>query len=375
MTTCVATASRGKPDSTQKLFRLSTTVLVHSVYAYVEPLATDASPSIGISFGGSRFTKALEYLPYSGSHATVVDPKITVGDRCSRDSELATDCAQLSFEYVWIGSHTTGESIMTTQQLFYETVVPVSSKRHGQWSVDRSDGYAFSRKVNSVPLMGIEFHVAAAEYPIVFSGNDETVMPVVLLGIHSQENLYIDPQGGWQARYIPAFIRRYPFVLSTGEDNQQFTLCIDEAHAGCNEEGRGDRLFADDGQRTPYVDNLLNFLKDYQHQIQQTQVFCRQLKALGLLEPMQAQLSFPEGGRLSLRGFQVVSRDKLKALAPEVLAELARSNAMELIYLHLESMRNFENLVKRAQVAGGGIGVADRLVAKKSNGAAHPAVA
>jgi len=68
--------------------------------------------------------------------------------------------------------------------------------------------------------------------------------------MRGNENAYLDADEGWRANYVPAFIRRYPFVFSKSEDGQTFTLCIDEAFAGFNREGRGQALFKD-GKPTP----------------------------------------------------------------------------------------------------------------------------
>ncbi|MBL8483345.1 MAG: SapC family protein [Rhodocyclaceae bacterium] len=236
---------------------------------------------------------------------------------------------------------------MPTQLLIYENAVPVSSARHGAHSVEVGGDYAFSRHVNAVPLMAVEFPAAAAEYAIVFTSQDDVVIPAAMLGLRGKENLYLNEQGAWQAKYIPAFIRRYPFVFSTSRDGQTFTLCIDEAYAGVNAEGRGERLFGADGQPTAYVDDVLNFLRGYQSQFQRTQTFCQKLKDLGLLEPMQAQVALTGGGRLSLTGFLAVNRQKLKDLSADKLAELVKADELELIYMHLQSMRNFTNMRNR----------------------------
>ena len=92
--------------------------------------------------------------------------------------------------------------------------------------------------MNSVPLASVEIPHAAREYTIVFAGTDE-VQPIVLLGVGAQENLYVTEDGGWDAAYIPAFVRRYPFVFSKSAEGDKFTLCIDESWDGCNQEGRG----------------------------------------------------------------------------------------------------------------------------------------
>lgn len=117
---------------------------------------------------------------------------------------------------------------MTTQLLIYETAMPVSSGRHGRSSVDSSGGYAFSRHVNAVPLLAVEFPSAASEYAIVFAGEGDALMPAVVLGMRGKENAYLDPANGWRAKYVLAFIRRYPFVFSKSDDGKTFTLCIDE---------------------------------------------------------------------------------------------------------------------------------------------------
>jgi hypothetical protein len=236
---------------------------------------------------------------------------------------------------------------MTTQLLIYETAVPVSSGRHAKCSVEPGTGYGFTRKINSVPLMAVEFPQAAPEYAIVFAQNGSDVVPVVILGARSGENLYLEEGDGWSAKYIPAFIRRYPFVFSGSDDGKTFTLCVDEAFQGLNYQGRGHALFTAEGKHTPYVDNVLKFLQEYRAQFLRTQAFCRKLAELKLLEPMQAQFTLGTGAKMSLGGFQAVDRTRLKALPAETLAQLAATDELELIYLHLQSMRNFTDVKDR----------------------------
>ena len=225
--------------------------------------------------------------------------------------------------------------------MIYETAVPLAPARHGDWSVEVGADYGFCRNVNAVPLMAAEFASAAPEYAIVLGGNGDAVMPVAVLGIRPDQNLHVTSEGSWQARYIPAFVRRYPFVFAGRGDGGTFTLCIDEAFDGFNRNGRGQRLFGDDGKPTPYVANVLKFLQQYQSEFQRTEAFCKRLKELNLLESMQAQINLASGERMALRGFSVVNRGRLKTLSAEVLAELVRSDQLELIYAHLLSLPNF----------------------------------
>jgi hypothetical protein len=236
---------------------------------------------------------------------------------------------------------------MSAQLLIYESAVPVSNARHGQWSLEVGGDYAFSKRVNSVPLMAVEFPNAAPEYAIVFAGTGDAMVPAVILGMRADENLYLTKQGGWTGNYIPAFVRRYPFVFAGSADGKTYTLCIDESFKGFNQEARGQRLFNEEGKPTAYVENVLKFLEQFQIEQRRTQALCRKLQELNLLEPMRAQFNLGSGEQLALTGFMAVARDRIRTLNPEALAELVKSDQLELIYLHLQSMRNFQAMTAR----------------------------
>ena len=236
---------------------------------------------------------------------------------------------------------------MAKQLLIYESAVPVSDARHGQMSLDPEPTYAFSAGVNAVPLMAVEFIRASTEYAIVFTAAGEDVLPAAVLGVRPDQNLYLSADAHWQAKYIPAFIRRYPFVFSASADGKTLTLCIDESHPGLNREGRGQRLFGDDAKPSAYTGQVLKFLQDYQAQFERTRLFGKRLKELGLLEPMQAQVTTPKGDKLTLNGFMAVPRSKLRALDGAALESLAKTDELELLYLHLYSMRNFNEVKDR----------------------------
>jgi len=237
---------------------------------------------------------------------------------------------------------------MPVQQLFYKTAVPVSAKRHGDLSISSGKTYAFARHTNSIPLTALEFGPAAGTHPIVFAGTGEDVVPAIIVGTREDENLAVDADGNWQGTYIPAFARRYPFIFSLDKDKNQFTLLVDEEFEGANRDGRGERLFDSEGEQTGYLKSVLKFLQDYQAGFARTQAFCKRLKELDLLVPMQAEFSLGAGQKRTLGGFQVVDREKLKALSGEVLADLCRKDELECIYLPLSSMRHFRQMLERA---------------------------
>ena len=240
---------------------------------------------------------------------------------------------------------------MSKTLLIYERAVPITKIRHGKHSIRPTGDYRFASEVNSLPLLAQEFRAAVREYPIVFAGNEQVVMPAVLLGFGEQDNLFVDAEGAWQAKYIPAFARRYPYVFSSSDQGKTLTLCVDEEYAGLNTEGEGERLFTDDGEQTEYLNGVLEFQKEFQAAFQRTQVFCKRLMDLELLEPMQAQMKFGSGEEKSIAGFQTVNRDKVKALDADTLAELVKVDELELIYLHLHSMQNITEVAGQVSAA------------------------
>jgi hypothetical protein len=236
---------------------------------------------------------------------------------------------------------------MTKQVLYYEHTVPVSSELHRDWSLEPRSSYDFAARSNSVPLVTGEFNSAQAEYAIVFLETGDVIQPEVLVGLKSDENLFVDANGKWDAHYIPAFVRRYPFVFSKHEDGNRLTLCLDEEYAGWNQDGRGQRLFDTEGERTEYLEEVLGFVEGYQRQFEQTQSLGQKLKELDLLQPMAARFKLPSGENAALGGFMAVDRDRLKALPGETLEELVKTEALGLIYAHLSSLGNADAMLKR----------------------------
>lgn len=237
---------------------------------------------------------------------------------------------------------------MTKQLMIYENAVPLSSSAHRDLSVKPTKSLAFARDLTAVPLVVAEFERAGAEFPIVFAGEGDALFPVAVLGLRGQQNLFLDAAGHWQGDYIPAFLRRYPFVFARAEEGDDLTLCIDTGHDGVNADGLGERMFDAMGNRTRYLEDVVKFATDYQVQHNATRVLMDRLRALDLLEPAQAKGQLPTGETLALTGFWRVSVEKLTRLPDAAALDLFRSGAMALIYLHLASLGQISLLMRRA---------------------------
>lgn len=249
---------------------------------------------------------------------------------------------------------------MTKQLMIYENIQPLSDK-HRNWSVG-VNSYDFAAALNSSPLLATEIPFAAGEFPIIFSATATPgeYIPLAVMGLREGENLFINSEGKISARYIPAFIRRYPFVLAGDKGAETLTLCIDEASKACSADGsQGKRLFEENGEQSAHLKEVVEFLKDYQFRAEMTKVFCKKLHELDLLEPMQANITFKDNqnANINLTGFHVVKREKLKKISDVEALELFKKDGLELIYSHIQSLSNLNTLIAK---------VSERAAANKS---------
>lgn len=232
-----------------------------------------------------------------------------------------------------------------TTLLFYEKPVPLISERHLKSRIEATGDFGFSASTNSIPLAVIEFVDAAKEYPIAFTGEEGgAVFPIALVGVRKNENLFVSESGAWEGRFIPAFVRRYPFVLGEKEgDGKNFDVFIDETYAGFGGKN-GERLFTDQGETSDWLKQMLEFLSNYQGEIERTRRFVERLQELKLLVPRVLQAEREGDEPMVLQGFSVVDEQRLMALSDVDLLELARSGFLAWIYAHLISMGNVSRL-------------------------------
>ncbi len=234
--------------------------------------------------------------------------------------------------------------------LFYEKPVALNKVQHKDLKIKPLDNdFSFAKNTNSVIVAGVEFTEAAKEYPIVFARAGETIVPVVLLGLRNNENLFVKNDGKWDGRYIPAFVRRYPFVLAeTGEQGQRM-VCIDESFPGLNE-SEGDALF-DNGEPTPILKQAMDFLEEYQRQYQRTERFVKRLQDNELLMSLNAKIDMADGQQYGLTGLLAIDEKKLLQLSDDQALEFFRSGELAWVYCHLMSLGCMASMVDRQAVA------------------------
>lgn len=241
------------------------------------------------------------------------------------------------------------------EQGMYKNPIFLNSVTHRSVKVAPVTNYAFAKSMNSVILVGQEFLEAAKHYPVVFTRTqEEQIVPVALLGLRNEENLFVDEDGNWkEGAYIPAFFRRYPYILASnvGEDGS-FAVCVDSSYEGFGKK-KGMTLFDKDGNQTDEFKGVIAFLTNYQNQHQVTGELIKLLEEYGLFKDVSANITLPAGEKIGFGRLMMVDEDAMLKLEDEKILNLVRSGFLAWIYAHLYSLSNFRSLMNLESRKGG----------------------
>lgn len=230
--------------------------------------------------------------------------------------------------------------------LFYKNPVPLDSKKHQNWALKNNMGFGFAKEINAVPINLVEMPQISHYYPIAFSP-DGNATPVAILGVRDKENLFVNEDNTWaKATYIPAYVRRYPFIFSELPDKEQLTLCVDDNPDVIDPKGELN-FFDKDGKPTDLANNALEFCKSYHAAAQQTVAFSKELAKTGLLIDREAQLNIKDNKRINFSGFKIIDEEKLKNLDDKTFLEWRKKGWLPFLYAHLFSGAQWQRLTYR----------------------------
>jgi hypothetical protein len=245
---------------------------------------------------------------------------------------------------------------VTGQVAFYKRPEPLAPDRHGRLGVKRIDKpFLFAQGTHVVPITIGEFASAGLDYPIIFGGSER--VPLAVLGLRAGQNLFIDDNGAYeQNRYLPAFIRRYPFVFAEDKPNNRFIACIDVEAPMVGE--NAETPFFSGQEPTKFTRDAVDFLSSFEQQRRETQAFVARLGDLDLFDNANVTLTPTRddgspADPVVVAEYIAVSGDKLKALKAEKLAELRDSGHLAAIFTHLHSLRAWQWLLRRASTRPG----------------------
>lgn len=227
--------------------------------------------------------------------------------------------------------------------LFYTDPAPVTAATHGDFKIAPERDFSFARETNAIPITTPEFVLAARHYPIVFVG--EQLVPTVALGFRPEQNLFVDEDGAWERRcYIPAYVRRYPFILLGKEGDERFQLGVD---GGARSDHADARALFDGDKETKIVTDSLDLCQQFHGAYKTTAEFSEMLKQSDMMEERTLELEFPGQEKMSIGAFSSISEEKLREAPDDKILEWRKAGFLAAMYFHVASLNNWELLMDR----------------------------
>lgn len=241
--------------------------------------------------------------------------------------------------------------------LFYNDLMPLNSRDHAKWHSKGIDSAKWLIGQHAIPLTVDEFVQAQRDFPIVFSSGDNP-LPLALMGLNEGVNTFVDEEGKvTDPVYLPAYIRRYPFMLAKLQPNsEELSLCFDPTADAVGEFSEGEALFDGESQPSDATKRILEFCQHFEEAGQRTKAFIEELKKHELLMDGEIAISMQDNPDRPYiyRGFQMINQEKLREVRGDVLRTWNQNGLMALIHAHMFSLDLMRAIFARQQQQGKG---------------------
>jgi len=238
---------------------------------------------------------------------------------------------------------------MKKQRTFYSKIMVLDKEKHKDLRLKIDNNYHIFSNTNALPIAGVEFIEASREHAIAFINyQNEGIIPVYILGLRDNENLLLNPDNSWKYRYVPAFVRRYPYIMVEPNEEGQSVICIDADYEGINDP-KGDSIFTqekDEIKPAPPLESAMEMLQDFNAQLTRTREFTKRLEEYDLLLEIAPQINLADGRDFTIGGIYTIDEKKLLELEDEKALTLYRSGEMAWIYNQLASLSNLLRLAE-----------------------------
>jgi hypothetical protein len=238
------------------------------------------------------------------------------------------------------------------KMFLYENPVLLNHEEHSDLGLSkRSNPFEFVKTINAIPIVAAEFSSVQKHYPIVFS-NLENPSPMAVVGLRDKQNLFVNADGQWDAHsYVPSYIRRYPYALATG-DNDQAAVVIDTAAESVTKDS--DFPFFDGQSVTKETQDMIDFCQQFAAEATKTQNLCNRIKELGLLTPQTATQNSDDGSQpLTIANYVSIDPQKLTDLSADQIQSLLQDGVLASIFSQAFSMENWTRLIARENLLKG----------------------
>lgn len=229
----------------------------------------------------------------------------------------------------------------------FERAELMTKEQHGDLALSApAKRYEFCSKVRAVPVTISEVPAAMKDYPIVFMSQEQPI-PLAILGMIDDVNLFVDEKGDWEeSRYVPGYVRRYPFALASEAGGERMAIVIDAAFEGIGPDG--EQPLFENGEPTEATQAAIEFCKTYERDRLMTDEFTKRLATYDLIQGQTAQYT-PQGAGepQAFAQYFGIDEEKMNALTDEQIIELRKSGMLPILYAMVMSMGNWRMLLQR----------------------------
>ncbi|WP_342363882.1 SapC family protein [Terrarubrum flagellatum] len=229
----------------------------------------------------------------------------------------------------------------------YTDITPLNREQHQKLKAPAGVArFGFAGGTHLLACVIDEFGVGSLEMPILFAPANDTATAVFLVGCEAGKSVFVKPDGSWAGRYVPAYIRRMPFIVGDIDDKQS-VICADINQLSAAD---GEPLFNDKGENTPFFNATIDFVNQYAASGRATEAFAKKLMELKLLSPVTIDFQNVHGKAVAIHGLMAVDEGRLASLTDEQFLELRRAGYLPLIYAHRNSLNLIPTFTSRMGV-------------------------
>lgn len=222
----------------------------------------------------------------------------------------------------------------------------VAQDRHAGKRWQRYTSYRHAATDAVAHLVVSELSRACVAMPIGFIFVKGGLAPVAVQGLEPGRNLFVNDDGHWLVDYIPAAYRSYPFALGATQAGEP-VLCVRE-DGGLLSDSSGEPFFDEQGERTSFLKEVLDFMTQVAAQRHATQRICSLLQEHKLIEPWPIKRQTESGERI-VQGLYRIDKAALARLSSDALQAVKVAGALPVIYCQLLSMQHMSKLHQLAR--------------------------
>jgi len=225
----------------------------------------------------------------------------------------------------------------------------LNKERHRHLRVKTGYGAALGDAVMYVMTYPMEFRDIQSCYPVLFTKDSKTggFFAAAILGFEADQNLFLQ-DNGWDAPYVPAMVKRQPFLIATGRegDSAAPVVSLDLDHPRVSHE-EGEALFDTEGRPTAFLNQKIALLDKLHRGLQHGRGFIDSLLQHELLEQITLDIAFNDGSQKSMQGFYCIAEERLYQLEGDVLESLNRAGYLQPVFMAVASLSRMRDIIER----------------------------